>query len=179
MAVCSVPAATRRKKFWATQPDSCGRNEVCGNECGQPGLLFMASGTSKTISTDAWLRGLIINMLMTDGKSPDTPCGYRPGSQGGHWSESYISNGPASVGTLLRRVPPTGSMNESMALIVAFAQETLGRLVSRGVAEVITVAGKYLGQGRMQLDVTVQGRGNENVNVGVIAKRLANGWVWG
>jgi len=178
MAICSVPAATRRKLFWATQPDACGSNEVCGAECGSPGLSFITSQQGKTISNQEWVRGLVINMLMTDGKKQDTECGYRPGSQGGHWSESYIESGPATVGTLLRSVPATGRILDGVNLITALAQSTLDRLVARGVAYKVDVTSRYLGGSKMQLDISVFGRGTENTYVGVSVTRLVNGWVW-
>jgi len=178
MAICSVPVATRRKLFWATQPDACGSNEICGADCGSPGLSFINSPDGKTISTADWLRGLVINMLMTDGKLNDSECGYRPGSQGGHWSESYIETGPATVGTLMRSVPATGRINDGVNMIAAMAQSTLQRLIARGVALKVEVTSRYLGNGRMQLNVEIFGRGNESVNVGINAARIINGWVW-
>lgn len=178
MAICSVPAATRRKLFWATQPDACGISDICGFECGSSGLSPITLPEGRTISTQEWIRGLVINMLMTDGRKQDTECGYRPGSQGGHWSESYIESGPATVGTLLRNVPTTGRILDGVNLITALAQATLDRLVARGVAHRVDVTSKYLGGSKMQLDISVFGRGTENAYVGINVARLVNGWVW-
>jgi phage gp46-like protein len=196
MIKCVSPVPDRRRLFWATQPDACGSNEVCGYACGRPGLSIRniceevdcnitipvgcasSNKDESSISTTNWLRGIIINMLMTDGRNPDTPCGYRPGAQGGHWSESYITSGPTSIGTLLRTIPSTGRIQENINLIVAYAQATVERLIERGVAVSVDVKGSYIGGSRMQLDITVVGRQNVTARVGIAGARLSNGWVW-
>jgi phage gp46-like protein len=130
-----------------------------------------------TISTDGWLRGLIYNMLMTDGRKEDTPCGYTPGAQGGHWSESFTQG---QIGTLVRFIPTSGSVREGLNLVVAYAKTTLERLVARGVAVSVDVTGKYLGNGVMSLDIVVAGVGSIGVaRVGVTAQRTASSWIWG
>lgn len=193
---CTIPAITRRRTFWATQPDACGSNEVCGADCGIPGLSFTdtsncATGCQPTVdpscgpfsqprsiaSTD-WMRGLIINMLMTDARNPDRACGYRPGAQGGHWSESYISGGPSGVGTLMRTAGANGSTSESVNLIRAYAVATLEKLIGRGVASAVDVTAKYIGDGKMSLEIVVSGHGDGDVRVGLSGARLQNGWVW-
>lgn len=197
--VCQVPVNSRRRFFWATQPDACGTNEVCGNDCGSPGLGVVQNcnpqscdptqdpncppvdNTTKTFATTEWLRGLIINMLMTDGLLPDTECGYRPGSQGGHWSESYIADafgGPTIIGTLMRTPVATRTVQEAINLIVAYAKDTMSRLVARGVAISVDVTGSYIGGGRMKLDILVRGRTDGEARVGLVGQRLAQGWVW-
>lgn len=199
---CAAPTQQRRRLFWTTQPDSCGSNIVCGAECGRPGLTLNPTtdacsvpgscfppatqpgcepiiGTQRTFATNDWLRGLVINMLMTDGRTTDNACGYRPGSQGGHWSESYMNGGQGEVvGTLLRTIPPTGRIQDSINLIVAYAKASLQRLVERGVAIAVEVEGVYRGGGRMELNVKVTGRNDGIANVGVSGVRLSNGWVW-
>lgn len=200
---CNLPPGSRRRLFWATQPDACGVALNCGAECGAPGLAYSVNRnrcgagcsccppatddpscpppdvvTDRSISTEGWLRGLIINMLMTDARQVDTVCGYRPGSQGGHWSESYIQGGAAGVGTLMRTVPATGRVQGGINLVTAFAQATLQKLVDRGVALGVNVTSSYLGGGRMMLDVVVQGRVDGEARVGLTGSRMANGWVW-
>lgn len=198
---CAAPTQERRRLFWTTQPDSCGSNTVCGAECGRPGLTLNPTddcapsgsclppasqpgcepivSTQRTFATHDWLRGLIINMLMTDGRETDTACGYRPGSQGGHWTESYMNGGQAGiVGTLLRTIPHTGRIQDSINLIVAYARATLQRLVERGIAISVDVEGIYRGGNRVELNVSVIGRRDGTANVGVSGVRLSNGWVW-
>lgn len=205
MANCLTPAGSRRRLFWATQPDACGNNEVCGYNCGVPGLSYTSSYlydcnggcqccppatidpncpehagvvSQTSIATTQWLRGLIINMLMTDGRKPDTRCGYRPGSQGGHWSSSYIETGPTDIGTLVRDLPNVGRIQESVNLVVAYAKATLDRLIERGVALSVEVDGLYLGGGKVQLNITVLGRTDGEAKVGISGARVQNGWVW-
>lgn len=204
MATCQIPAGSRRRLFWATQPAACGSSAVCGYECGSPGLSYTKSslydcndgafgcppaterpeclpddsiGPRSIVTTD-WVRGLIINMLMTDGRLPDQPCGYRPGGQGGHWTSSYIEEGNPEIGTLMRTVPPAGRVQDNVALVASFAQATLDRLLARGVALAVEVEGVYLGNGKMRLDIVVRGRGGEESRVGIDGARVSNGWVW-
>lgn len=204
MATCQVPAGSRRRLFWATQPSACGTRQTCGYECGIPGLSYSkgslydcndgafgcppaterpeclpddAIGPRSILTTD-WVRGLIINMLMTDGKLPDIPCGYRPGGQGGHWSSSYIEQGSPEIGTLMRTVDAVGRVQDSVSLIASFAKATLQRLVQRGVALAVEVTGVYLGSGKMRLDIIVSGRNGDEARVGIDAARTTNGWVW-
>lgn len=174
MVDCIPSAAGRRNLFWATQPDAGGSFTHCDGDCGYPG--FVQDGSS-LVSTD-WLRGLIINMLMTDGKEPDTRCGYTAGAQGGHWSESYMT-GAAVVGTLIRSIGPQGRVTETTALLKAYAQSTLDRLIERGVASTVECTVAYKGVGRFALDVEVRGVANDLAKVGLTGERLTNGWIWG
>jgi phage gp46-like protein len=131
-----------------------------------------------TISTDNWLRGLMANMLMTDARLPDNPCGYRPGSQGGHWSESYIDNGPQVVGTLMRTVEPQARVQDVVNLLKQYAQITLQRLVARGAALAVDVDAFYEGSNIFRIDATITGVDNQQTNVSVSGARLSNSWVW-
>jgi phage gp46-like protein len=115
---------------------------------------------------------------MTDGKEPDKACGYLPGAQGGHWSESYIAT-EATVGTLVRALPTTGTIAESVATVAAYAEATLYRLVARGVASSVEVVASYAGNMRVAVNVIVYGTNGEvSARVGLSSTRLANGWVW-
>jgi phage gp46-like protein len=200
MAVCNESSPHRRRLFWATQPELCvpafapPKNlyteecpqppapvaNNCGFQCGRPGLqvqqMVCQDCDGATISTENWVRGLAINMLMTDGRAQDTSCGYRPGSQGGHWSESYMAGD--SVGTLLRTIPPQGRVIEAQALLTAYAKATLERMVTRGVANRIEVTTAYLGDGRFQQDIEIYGTSYGDAKVGLAASRAVNEWVW-
>lgn len=183
--------------FWTTQPDACkpdcdencgsslatcGSQEVCGVNCGVPGLALIddyesdREGAKRFVDTE-WLRGLMINMLMTDGRKADTACGFRPGSQGGHWSESYMG-GDQTVGTLLRDVPSTVRAAEAVALVRAYAQATMDRLVQRGLATKVEVFAEYIGLGRVQLDIIAYGTRGGNARVGFAGERIEHGWTW-
>jgi phage gp46-like protein len=180
MTTCSIQPQNRRRLFWSTQPDSCSTddtsNNVCGFDCGRPGLKFTDTDGTSSISTDNWIRGLALNMLMTDARREDTNCGFTPGGQGGHWSESYMSGD--RVGTLLRTIDSSGSVAQLRSLVAAYAKATLERLVTRGVATRVEVAAEYLGSGRFQLAAEIYGTENGTARVGLAAQRLTEGWVW-
>lgn len=194
MVTCNVPGIeNQRRRFWATQPSACAPGAVgdpcseetptrdtCGFDCGRPGLQLTTDceddcdqGTS--VATTDWIRGLAINMLMTDGKRVDSACGYRPGGQGGHWSESFMQG---EVGTLLRTIEPQGRINDLQTLVSAYARATLDRLVTRGVASSIDVETRYLSNGRFQVQATIYGTADGTSTIGLATQRLANGWVW-
>lgn len=177
MATCQVIPGGRRKLFWSTQPDACGASQDCGRSCGNPGLAFdQDTGEERTISNSNWVRGLAINMLMTDGKRPGIPCGYTPGGQAGHWSESY-ANGDL-IGTLLRTIEPGGRVVEITALVKAHVESTMQRLVSRGVALKIETEVTYAGSGRFLIGVSILGTNNQMTKVGITAERMTNAWIW-
>lgn len=195
---CTPSDLDRRKIFWTTQPDACGIETRCGVNCGTPGLSLTETNcdfpcrpntdnldcppeptSPRSFATNDWVRSLVINMLMTDARMPDSPCGYRPGSQGGHWSESYIESGPTTIGTLMRTVQAVGSIQDGVNIVVAFAQSTLDRLIARGVASAVEVTGKYIGDGVMNLDILISGQGGQGpTKVGLSGQRVINGWVW-
>lgn len=177
---CAVPNPSRRRLFWTTKADACGVETSCTDLCGRPGLVIAEPLStdppgSVRLSADGWIHSLVVNMLLTDGRKPDSACGYRPGGQGGHWSESY---GAGAVGSLIRTIPNQGRIQDSINLVVAFAQATLERLVDRGVASAVSVTGRYLGNAKMVLDVVVTGQSGETTRVGVSGSRISEGWVW-
>lgn len=179
MVECTTITTQRRRLFWATQVDGCGSETRCGVDCGEPNLAYTTqSGNTRTLKTTDWIKGLVINMLMTDGRRADKPCGYAPGSQGGHWSESFIEGGDPTIGTLMRTVPPTGTTAAATALVAAHAQATLQRLVTRGVAMSVDATATYVGIGKVQLNIAVVGVDGVTSQVGIDGARLTNGWVW-
>lgn len=177
MVTCIASAQGRRRLFWSTQPEALGREMHCQSECGIPGLSFTGDVNARGISNSDWVRGLAINMLMTDGREDPSACGWFPGSQGGHWSESFMT-GPTTVGTLIRTVTHRRSVSETTALIRAYALSTMERLITRGVAVKVTVEATYRGNGNFELDIEVFGTSNDIARVGLSGERLANGWVW-
>jgi len=122
----------------------------------------------------------MINILMTDGRRPETECGYRPGAKNGHWSESFMEPGDANrgVGTLLRYIEPTGSVRESMLLIKEYARDSLQKLVHYGVAVSVDVEAEYAGNNNVNLIARVVGHAGETSQIGVSGTRSKNAWVW-
>ena len=177
--ICTPEFSERRRRFWTTQPAACGLVRQCGNLCGLPGLTYNDDDLrGRTIVNDEYVRGLVLNMLMTDGRVPDRPCGRTPNSVGGHWSESFDTGPAPGIGTLMLSAETTTSVNETLNLIIAYGQATLARLVARGVAQSVDVTGEYLGGNEFKLDSEIFGLGNNSARVAVTGERLSNGWVW-
>lgn len=174
---CLEPAPNRQTLFWATQPSACGEEDSCGSSCGAPGLEVVDAVVGATISSADWIRGLVLNMLFTDGRRPDTPCGYAPGSQGGHWSESYMTVAKA-VGTLVRTIEPQGRVNDIVNLLSQYTEVTLQRLVDRGVATSVEVNVSYLGGNSFSISIEVLGTDNRTHRVAVSGTRSDKGWIW-
>ena len=191
-ANCSPPASRKRRVFWATQP-TCGVSEPCpGEHCYDSGLVLMeahscslgcnspcdrVSTGERTIANNDWVRGLILNILLTDGRREDRDCGYRPGTRGGHWSDSFRGDG-LSAGSLIRFINADCSVNQAVALAEAQITADMQKLVQWGVAYAVDVTATYRGRGVVDVVIEVTGLGGEVLNVGMSAKRLSNGWVW-
>lgn len=177
---CKSIIFSRNRPFWATQPSACGatQDDCSGHECGAPGLQLIAgSGNSRSIVTSDWLRSLVINMLYTDGRRSDTKCGFVPGTQGGHWSESFRKDGQR-IGTLMRNIPASASIRDSIALIKARMVADLNRLVIMKIALSVDVRVAYIGGSKMQVEIDVIGQSGETSKVGLLGTRLKNAWVW-
>lgn len=177
-AYCTEQAPQgRRRTFWTTQPEACGAQPddcLMGQECGRPGLQLIGS----SYATGEWLRGLVINILHTDGKLPDSRCGFVPGTQGGHWSESFRSDGQ-KIGTLIRTIQPQTSIRDALALVKARMIADLSRLVDpMKLALKIDVTTSYLGGNRVQVNIVIVGQSGETTRVGMTGDRLQNSWVW-
>lgn len=172
---CNITPLERRRPFWTTQPAACGSQaDTCGGyDCGRPGLQLDGS----SFVTSDWLRSLVINILHTDGRQPDTRCGYAPGTQGGHWSESFRSDGQ-KIGTTIRNIPPQASIRDALSLIKAKMISDLNRLIMMKLVAKIDVATSYLGSNRVRVDIIVIGQSGETTRVGMIGDRLRSSWVW-
>lgn len=175
---CNQIQNDRRRKFWVTQPNACGIDDTCRGGCGKPGLSFISSGNGRTISNDQYVRGLALNILLTDGRKDPTTCGVHPGTRGGYWADSFRTDGRDS-GSLIRFIKPSGRIQDDMFRMRAVAERDLQKLVSPyGVASSVRVEANYLGRGVASLDVEIIGTSGETYNVGVTGSRLENGWVW-
>lgn len=177
MNVCATGVQDRRRIFWSTQ--ACSVVTVCKDDCLQFGLLYDREAGSpispnpRSISTNNWLAGLVINILLTDGQGPERLCGYKPGRRGGHWSDSFRTDGQNS-GSLLRKVGKTKTVQEGVNLIQSYAQASLTKLIAYGVATAVEVDAKYAGNGKVELVVTVIGPAGQEERVGFTSTRLNN-----
>src|SRR5688572_27723175 len=88
---CNVSISDRQRTFWTTQ--ACSTGELCNDKCDDVNGLKVvdANGGYATIDNSNYVRSLALNILLTDGRRPDAPCGWKPGARGGHWSDSYRS----------------------------------------------------------------------------------------
>lgn len=197
MTDCFTAPIGRRKTFWTTQP--CGTRISCGNECatfglriyrrddecgivcdntGEPGCKAPYDQIERTIDTTNPVVSLALNILLTNGRKPDATCGYRPGQRGGHWSDSFRDDG-MTAGSLLRTLPATASIRDSIRLARAYAQSDLSKLVTLGYAQSVKVDARYIGGNAMSLDATIYGQSGTTSNVGITGNRSNNSWVWG
>lgn len=194
---CGVPVVGNRRTFWTWQPCRTRKDE-CGNECAVYGLEMTCPtpgciddpeherldthrpGDQRTFKTNDWLRSLIVSILGTDGRKPENPCGYRPGSRAGHWSDSY-RNGryPGTVGTSIRDLTAHGRIADAMQELRAYIQYDMQKLVTYGVAARVEVEAVYKGSNTVALNIIVYGQGLDNESrVGFNVTRIANAWVW-
>lgn len=180
MAECNVPIQGRRKIFWVTQPDACGAVVRCHNNCGSSGLQsYVPKGQNgRTFVNRDYVRGLAINILLTDARKEDRPCGYRPGAVGGHWSDSFRDDGKRA-GTNLRDIPRSYQASETVKLIQSYMQASLQKLVGYGVAQSVAVAVKYAGRNVFQATIDIISVDDEMTRVGITGNRMENSWVWG
>jgi len=176
--VCEPLAPFQRKLFWTTQPDSCGIQDPCGFECGRPGLELNTSSEGATFTTSQWVRSLAINMLMTDARKDPVLCGHTPGSINGHWSESYMDELKAPVGSKVRYIESALSIREVTQLVKAEVVSTLQKLIHYEIAVKVDVETEYKGDGMIFADVTITGIQGETARVGMTAKRSNNSWAW-
>lgn len=175
---CAELVGDRRRLFWATQPHACGSLKNCGQECGTPGLAIVPKGDGASISTENYVRGLVYNILFTDGRKALVTCGYTPGTRGGHWSDSFRPDQGQYSGSLMRFVKSTGRVRDDLALIKAAAEFDLRKLISYGVATQVEVTVTYAGRGRADLVAIVTGPSGETATVGASGSTIDNAWVW-
>lgn len=176
--VCEPLSPFSLRRFWTTQPDSCGVQDPCGYECGRPGLLLHTSTDGATFDTSGWVRSLAINMLMTDARKDPVLCGHAPGSINGHWSESYMDERKAPVGSKIRYIDSKLSIREVTQLVKAEVIATLQKLVFYEIAVSIEAEAEYRGEGMIFVDVRITGILGETARVGMTAKRSNNSWAW-
>ena len=180
---CGAPTDTRRRTFWTTQVAACGEYVACGDECGIPGLQFdqdVDVSVGRTFLTNDWVRSLLLNILNTNGRQPATACGVPPGTQGGHWSESYREDG-LKTGSLLRDAlqRPVARVQEGVNLVRAQVQADVYKLVQLGVASRVDVTAEYAGSNKIDVTIVVYGPSSLTTNVvNLTADRLTNAWVW-
>lgn len=177
MSCTSIGTADRRRKFWVTQPDACGVNLGCDTECGSPGLALVKTDQGTTIDTSNYVRGIALNILLTDARKDPSTCGNAPGDSRGHWTDSFRSDG-LTAGTKLRYLTPQGSFRDSVNQAVAFATADMQKLVAYGIAKTVDVSADIVGGSRVRLNIVINGQLPDVTRVNVTGTRLANSWLW-
>lgn len=177
MSHCISAVNAQRRHFWSSQITDCDIGDSCGASCHEVNLELIHTDDGATISTDNWVVGIAMNILLTDARREDTACGYVPRAINGHWSENFIA-GDIRVGTGLRYIPPAANINESVALIVAYARNSLEKLMTYGVAQDVNVTGSYIGGAQMQLNIEITSQDGSTNRVAITAQRTNNQWRW-
>jgi hypothetical protein len=153
----------RRRRFWTTQLEVCGDYTLCGTPCAIPGLEYVDDDTPyvdpgmlppssgyRTIKTDEWIHGLILNILNTRSRT-DLKCPSPPGTYG-HWSESYRDDGlwvGSGLWNAAERFYPR--VEDGVKAIGAAVQADMNKLVILGVASSVSVLTKYAGRNRVDI----------------------------
>jgi hypothetical protein len=197
-STCAPLPACERRVFWVTQPDACAPDtNACGAPCARPGLRMIdvadncdmlgnfdpckTGATPKllgrTIDNSNYMRGLALNILGTNDRRDDTPCGWLPGRRGGYWADSFMGN--VQFQGALDDLPATGTIAEALLNLKRAVQTKLKPLVTMAVAETVTVTTTYTGRDGFHVAIDIAGRGSNNlVRVGMTANRLKNSWAW-
>jgi len=202
---CVPLPRSRFHKFWATQINACpseASDPTCFDPasldtCASPGLVlipqydptwqernwqggsFAECGPEiigATISTDKWVRGLILNILGTNAQQAKSICGNRPGQKGGYWLDDVSG---AKSGSSIRYIPTTGyTINQQVTYVQQQCAADLNKLITYGVANSVNVVATYAGLQTIQLIITVIGVDDETTVVNSTMAKIANAWVW-
>lgn len=193
MASCNTPSIGRRRSFWTTQLCDTFIDE-CGNECGRYGLQLYCPEDpedfrckehdtptkTRSIRTNDWVKSLALNILLTNGRRADAVCGWKPGTRGGHWSDSYrngIGEG-STAGSLVRDLHSHGRVADAISELRAIVEYDMQKMVTYGIAQSVEVEVTYKGANTAQVDITIYGVDGETNNVGMTATRNKNSWLW-
>jgi phage gp46-like protein len=130
----------------------------------------------RTIRTDGWLNGLILNILNTRART-DARC-PSPASVYGHWSESYRDDNLYIGSTLWNAAEKPYVRNADMVKAIGVAvRADMGKLVALGIAESVDVETTSRGHGTVVVAVTVTastGRSTINLSGSFVSET----WVW-
>lgn len=145
----------RQRPFWATHQDVCGQYTLCGVPCTLPGLEYEDTNDGRTIKTDEWLKGLILNILNTRART-DAKC-PSPAAVYGHWSESYRGDN-LHIGTRLWNAAEKAytRIGDAVKAIEAAVRADVSKLIALGLVDKVHVETVYVGHARVDVLVTTQ-----------------------
>jgi phage gp46-like protein len=173
---CADQNLGRRRIFWTTRPAVCGDYIVCGATCAIPGLEYEDHGEERTIKTDDWLHGLILNILntraRTDAKCPSPMAVY------GHWSESYRGDSMYIGSTLWNAADKSYvRVADSVQAIATAIRADMSKLIALDVAQSVEVEAVYRGQGRVDVTIIVKST-TKSSQIDLSGKFVSDTWVW-
>jgi hypothetical protein len=161
--------------------DSCGRYNLCGEECSIPGLQYVDKPTTdlpegRTIANDDWIRSLILNILGTRARS-DLKCPTPAGTYG-HWSESYRDDG-LYIGTRVYNMAEKSYIRilDGVKAIGSAIRSDVGKLIIMGIADDVDVDVVYRGRSRVDVTVTVTVRSVRRT-LNLAGTYSSDTWVW-
>jgi hypothetical protein len=182
----------RRRTFWTTRVDVCGDYVLCGTVCTIPGLeyedieepyvdprIYPPVGSEvgyRTIKTDEWLQGLVLNILNTRARN-DIRC-PAPSAVFGHWSESYRDDG-LYIGSTMWNAAEKSYIRTSdgvKAIGVAIRAD-MGKLIALGLADTVEVEATYVGSASVTVKITITKQASRSV-INLSGRFVAETWVW-
>ena len=181
----------RRRIFWTTRAEACGSYVLCGVDCSIPGLEYEdrddpypdqslppASRGFRTIKTDEWLQGLILNILNTRART-DAKC-PTPAAVYGHWSENYRGDN-IYIGSTLWNAAEKSYVrtNDEVKAIRAAVQADMNKLVAMGIADSVEVEANLSSRNSRTVVIVVSvttstGRSRVNLSGSFVSET----WVW-
>jgi phage gp46-like protein len=175
---CFDQKVGQRRIFWTTRAQACGSYNTCGVECAIPGLEYEKSSEpdGRTIKTDDWLQGLILNILNTRART-DARC-PTPAATYGHWSESYRDDG-LYIGSTLWNAAEKSYVRtaDAVKMIGAAVRADMGKLIALGIAQSVEVEATYRGSNSVAVAVTVTTTtGRSRINLA--GSFVSETWVW-
>jgi phage gp46-like protein len=185
---CLEQNVGRRRSFWTTRVEACGSYVTCGVECAIPGLEYEESHDPvldqglpgeigyRTIRTDDWLQGLILNILNTRART-DARC-PSPAAVYGHWSESYRDDGLYIGSTLWNAAEKSYVRTADAVKAIAVAvRADMGKLIALGIAESVEVEATYTGSNGVTVVVTVNTSTGQS-RIDLSGSFVSETWVW-
>ena len=180
----------RRRIFWTTRVEACGSYTLCGHECAIPGLEYEEiegdypeqglpgdDGRGfRTIKTDEWLQGYILNILNTRART-DMRC-PTPAATYGHWSESYRDDG-LYIGSTMWNAAEKSYVRtaDSVKAIANAIRADMGKLIALGIAVTVDVEATYRGSNSVEVIIivtTATGRSRVNLSGSFVSET----WIW-
>lgn len=177
---CLANTMGNRRVFWTTM-DSCGRYNLCGQECSIPGLQYVDQPSTdlpqgRTIANDDWIRSLVLNILNTRART-DLRC-PTPAGTFGHWSESYRDDN-LYIGTRVYNMAEKSYARilDGVKAIGSAIRSDVGKLIVLGLADDVEVDVVYKGRSLVEVTVTVIARSVRRT-LNLTGTYASDKWVW-